>query len=98
MGLLFRNTDLNQSSIAVLLELCLFCCLPLCVGQVPGDAVQEVPKLLSGALRETRAWFRNVLKQKLLKEYLDHVTFTFFAELRVCHLLIMSVKRGFSAA
>nr|XP_030143221.3 LOW QUALITY PROTEIN: E3 ubiquitin-protein ligase RNF213 [Taeniopygia guttata] len=49
---------------------------------VPGDAVQEVPKLLSGALRETRAWFRNVLKQKLLKEYLDHVTFTFFTELR----------------
>ncbi|XP_053850563.1 E3 ubiquitin-protein ligase RNF213 [Vidua macroura] len=49
---------------------------------VPGDAVQEVPKLLSETLREARAWFRNVLKQKLLKEYLDHVTFTFFAELR----------------
>lgn len=59
------------------------------MGQVPGDAVQEVPKLLSGALREARAWFRNVLKEKLLKEYLNHVAFSLFSELRVCHLLIM---------
>ncbi|XP_038013112.1 E3 ubiquitin-protein ligase RNF213 isoform X2 [Motacilla alba alba] len=49
---------------------------------VSGDAVQEVPKLLSGALREARAWFRNVLKEKLLKEYLDHVAFSLFSELR----------------
>ncbi|KAM3660653.1 E3 ubiquitin-protein ligase RNF213 [Ammospiza maritima maritima] len=49
---------------------------------VPGDAVQEVPRLLSGALREARAWFRNVLKEKLLKEYLHHVAFSLFFELR----------------
>uniref|UniRef100_A0A8C0VAY7 Ring finger protein 213 n=1 Tax=Cyanistes caeruleus TaxID=156563 RepID=A0A8C0VAY7_CYACU len=49
---------------------------------VPGDAVQELAELLSGALRDTRTWFRNALKQKLLKEYLDHVTFSFYSELR----------------
>ncbi|KAM7035519.1 E3 ubiquitin-protein ligase RNF213 [Acridotheres tristis] len=49
---------------------------------VPGDAVQEVPKLLRGALRDARSWFRNSLNQKLLKEYLDHVAFSFFSELR----------------
>lgn len=51
---------------------------------VPGDAVQEAPvaELLSGALRDARTWFRNVLKQKLLKEYVDHVTFSFYTELQ----------------
>ncbi|XP_064251966.1 E3 ubiquitin-protein ligase RNF213 isoform X2 [Passer domesticus] len=49
---------------------------------VPGDAVQELPELLRGALREARTWFRNVLKEKLLKEYLDHVAFSLFFELR----------------
>ncbi|XP_068888584.1 E3 ubiquitin-protein ligase RNF213 isoform X3 [Aphelocoma coerulescens] len=51
---------------------------------VPGNAVQDVPvaELLSGALRDARTWFRNALKQKLLKEYLEHVTFSFYCELR----------------
>ncbi|XP_058708338.1 E3 ubiquitin-protein ligase RNF213 isoform X2 [Poecile atricapillus] len=49
---------------------------------VPGDAVQELAELLSGALKDTRTWFRNALKQKLLKEYLNHVTFSSHSELR----------------
>ncbi|XP_048179403.1 E3 ubiquitin-protein ligase RNF213 isoform X1 [Corvus hawaiiensis] len=50
---------------------------------VPGNAVQDVPvaELLSGALRDARTWFRNALKQKLLKEYLEHVTFSVHCEL-----------------
>ncbi|XP_056361664.1 E3 ubiquitin-protein ligase RNF213 [Oenanthe melanoleuca] len=50
---------------------------------VPGDAVQEDPEagLLHGALRDARAWFRTSLNQKLLKEYLEHVTFSFSSEL-----------------
>ncbi|XP_050764641.1 E3 ubiquitin-protein ligase RNF213 [Gymnogyps californianus] len=50
---------------------------------VPRDAVQEVPvvEVFIEALRETRTWFRNALNQKLLKEYLEHVTFSFCWEL-----------------
>lgn len=96
MGFLFINTDFTQLPVA-LLELCLFFCLPLCVGQVPGDAEQGVPvaELLSGALRDTRAWFRNALKEKMLQEHLEHVTFSSHPELQVCHL-IMAIKRGFT--
>ncbi|XP_074703437.1 E3 ubiquitin-protein ligase RNF213 isoform X1 [Strix aluco] len=52
--------------------------------QVPGDAVQEVAvvDVFTEALRDTRTWFRNALNQKLLKEYLEHVTFSFYWELR----------------
>lgn len=91
MGLLFRNTGLNQLSVALLLLNYVYVFCLLCVGQVPGDAVQDVPvaELLSGALRDTRTWFRNALKQKLLNEHLEHVTFSSHFELRVCHLLIM---------
>lgn len=88
LGFLFRNTDFSHLSVAVLLELCLFFCLPPLVGQVPGDAVQGVPvaEMLSGALRDTRTWFRNALKQKLLEERLEHVNFSSCFELQVCHL------------
>lgn len=70
------------------------------MGQVPGDAVEEVPvaKLLHGALKDAQNWFRTSSDQKLLQEYLDHVTFSLHSELWVCHLLIMSIKRGFSVA
>lgn len=100
LGLLFRNTHFTQLSVAALLELCLFFCLPLCVGQVPGDAEQGDPvaKLLSGALRDTRTWFRNALNQKLLVERLEHITFSFYYELLVCHLLIMAINRGFTGS
>ncbi|XP_065503793.1 E3 ubiquitin-protein ligase RNF213 [Caloenas nicobarica] len=49
---------------------------------VPSDAVQEVPvvEIFAEALRDVRTWFRNALNQKLLKEYLDHVAFSFFCE------------------
>ncbi|XP_039566699.1 E3 ubiquitin-protein ligase RNF213-like [Passer montanus] len=42
---------------------------------VSGDAVEEVPmeELLSGALKETRAWFGKVLHHKLLEKYPEHV-------------------------
>ncbi|XP_071287737.1 E3 ubiquitin-protein ligase RNF213-like isoform X2 [Agelaius tricolor] len=52
---------------------------------VPGDAVEEVPmeELLSGALKEARAWFRKVLDHKLLKKHSDHVIFSFSSELEV---------------
>ncbi|KFQ63818.1 E3 ubiquitin-protein ligase RNF213, partial [Pelecanus crispus] len=45
---------------------------------VPRDAVQEVPEVevFSEALRDTRTWFRNVLNQKLLKDYPEPVTFS----------------------
>ncbi|XP_061866845.1 E3 ubiquitin-protein ligase RNF213 isoform X2 [Colius striatus] len=51
---------------------------------VPGAAVQEdaVGDVFSEALRHARTWFRNVLNQKLLKEHLDCVTFSFPWELR----------------
>ncbi|KAM6050451.1 E3 ubiquitin-protein ligase RNF213 isoform 2-T2 [Chlamydotis macqueenii] len=51
---------------------------------VPRDAVQEVPvvKVFSEALRDTQTWFRNALNQKLLKEHLELVTFTFYSELK----------------
>ncbi|XP_042658256.1 E3 ubiquitin-protein ligase RNF213 isoform X2 [Tyto alba] len=50
----------------------------------PGDAVQEVAvvEVFTEALRDTRTWFRNALNKKLLEEHLDHVTFSFFWELR----------------
>lgn len=87
-------------SVAVLLELWFFFCPPLCVRQVPGDAVAEVPvaELLHRALRDAQTWFRTSSNMKLLKEYMDHVTFSLDFELSVCHLLIMSIKRGFSVA
>ncbi|KAM3672048.1 LOW QUALITY PROTEIN: E3 ubiquitin-protein ligase RNF213-like [Ammospiza maritima maritima] len=52
---------------------------------VPGDAVEEVPmeELLSGALREARAWFRKVLDRKLLEKHSDNVIFSFSPELEV---------------
>ncbi|KAK4812085.1 hypothetical protein QYF61_026917 [Mycteria americana] len=52
--------------------------------QVPRDDVQEVPvvEVFSEALRDTRTWFRNTLNQNLLKEHLDHVTFSSCWELR----------------
>ncbi|XP_059700093.1 E3 ubiquitin-protein ligase RNF213-like isoform X2 [Haemorhous mexicanus] len=52
---------------------------------VPGNAVEEVPmeELLSGALREARAWFTKVLDRKLLEKYQDHVIFSFSFELQV---------------
>lgn len=63
----------------------------LCVQQVPSDAVQEVPmaEVFAEALRDVRAWFRNALNQKLVKEYVDHVAFFIFSEPQVCHLLII---------
>ncbi|XP_026716672.1 E3 ubiquitin-protein ligase RNF213 isoform X2 [Athene cunicularia] len=50
----------------------------------PGDAVQGVAvvEAFTEALRDTRTWFRNALNEKLLKEYLEHVTFSFYWELR----------------
>ncbi|KAM4890524.1 E3 ubiquitin-protein ligase RNF213 [Sylvia borin] len=51
---------------------------------VPGGAEQgpAVAELLSGALRDTRTWFRNALKKKLLDEHLEHVTFSSSSELQ----------------
>ncbi|KFV07669.1 E3 ubiquitin-protein ligase RNF213, partial [Pterocles gutturalis] len=51
---------------------------------VPRDAVQEVAveEVFLKALTDARTWFRNVLNEKLLKEYLEHVTFSFHWELR----------------
>ncbi|XP_041331790.1 E3 ubiquitin-protein ligase RNF213-like, partial [Pyrgilauda ruficollis] len=51
---------------------------------VSGDAVEEVPmeELLSGALKETRAWFGKVLHHKLLEKYSGRV-FSFSSELGV---------------
>ncbi|KAM6317270.1 E3 ubiquitin-protein ligase RNF213 isoform 4-T4 [Podargus strigoides] len=50
---------------------------------VPKDAMQEVPvvEVFNDALRGTRTWFKNALDQKLLKEHLEHVTFSFPREL-----------------
>ncbi|XP_068269102.1 E3 ubiquitin-protein ligase RNF213 [Nyctibius grandis] len=50
---------------------------------VPRDAVQDVPVLevFSEALRDVQTWFRNAVNQTLLKEHLEHVTFTFHWEL-----------------
>ncbi|XP_075025423.1 E3 ubiquitin-protein ligase RNF213 isoform X2 [Calonectris borealis] len=50
---------------------------------VPRDSVQDVPvvEVFSEALRDTRTWFRNVLNQKLLKEYVEPVMFSFSWEL-----------------
>ncbi|KFP69206.1 E3 ubiquitin-protein ligase RNF213, partial [Acanthisitta chloris] len=51
---------------------------------VPRGAVREDPvvEVFSDALRDTRTWFRNTLHQKLLKEHLEHVTFSLYWELR----------------
>uniref|UniRef100_A0A8B9G672 RING-type E3 ubiquitin transferase n=1 Tax=Amazona collaria TaxID=241587 RepID=A0A8B9G672_9PSIT len=51
---------------------------------VPRDAVQEVPvvEVFTGALRETRTWFRNALKEKLVKEHSEYVMFSFHWELQ----------------
>ncbi|KAM6403591.1 E3 ubiquitin-protein ligase RNF213-like [Rhynochetos jubatus] len=47
-------------------------------------AVPEVPvvEVFSEALRDTRTWFRKALNQNLLKEYLEHMTFSLYWELR----------------
>ncbi|XP_040438107.1 E3 ubiquitin-protein ligase RNF213 isoform X1 [Falco naumanni] len=52
--------------------------------KVPRDAVQEVlvVEVFNEALRETRTWFKNTLNQKLLKEYVDYVVFSFSWEPR----------------
>ncbi|XP_061232976.1 E3 ubiquitin-protein ligase RNF213 isoform X3 [Neopsephotus bourkii] len=51
---------------------------------VPGGAVQEAPmvKTFTEALKETRTWFRNVLKEKLVKEQLEYMMFSFYWELQ----------------
>lgn len=62
--------------------------------QVPSDAVQEVPvvEVFAEALRHVRAWFRNALNQKLLKEYVEHVAFSFSYEPQVCHFLTIRIR------
>ncbi|KAM9281709.1 E3 ubiquitin-protein ligase RNF213 isoform 3-T4 [Morus bassanus] len=54
---------------------------------VPRDAVQEVSvvEVFREALRDTRTWFRSALDKKLLKEYPEHVTFSFSWEPRAWH-------------
>ncbi|XP_074967750.1 E3 ubiquitin-protein ligase RNF213 [Phalacrocorax aristotelis] len=54
---------------------------------VSRDAVQEISvvEVFDETLRDTRTWFRNALDKKLLKEYLEHVTFSFSWELRAWH-------------
>ncbi|KFP92242.1 E3 ubiquitin-protein ligase RNF213, partial [Apaloderma vittatum] len=49
-----------------------------------GDAVREVSlaEVFAEVLRDTRTWFRNTLKQNLLKEHLAHVSFSFYWELQ----------------
>ncbi|XP_033923494.1 LOW QUALITY PROTEIN: E3 ubiquitin-protein ligase RNF213 [Melopsittacus undulatus] len=51
---------------------------------VPGDAVQNAPmvEVFTEALRETRTWFRNALKEKLVKEHSEYVKFSFYWELQ----------------
>ncbi|XP_064532292.1 E3 ubiquitin-protein ligase RNF213 isoform X2 [Pseudopipra pipra] len=51
---------------------------------VPREAVQESPvgEMFRGALRDTRTWFRNTLRERLLKESLEHVMFSVPWELR----------------
>ncbi|KFO76313.1 E3 ubiquitin-protein ligase RNF213, partial [Cuculus canorus] len=58
---------------------------------VPRDAEEEVPvvEVFSEALKDTRTWFRNALNQKLLKESLEHVIFTFHWELRAWHEFVI---------
>ncbi|KFQ30086.1 E3 ubiquitin-protein ligase RNF213, partial [Mesitornis unicolor] len=57
---------------------------------VPRDAVKEVPvvEVFNEALRDTRTWFRNALNEKLLKEYLEHVTFSFHWELLAWNVFV----------
>lgn len=46
-------------------------------------------EVFTEALRETRTWFRNALKEKLVKEHSEYVMFSFYWELQVCHLIII---------
>ncbi|KFQ98650.1 E3 ubiquitin-protein ligase RNF213, partial [Nipponia nippon] len=57
---------------------------------VPRGAVQEakVVDVFSEALRETQTWFRNVLNQKLLKEYSEDVVFSFNWELQAWDVFV----------
>ncbi|XP_030361798.1 E3 ubiquitin-protein ligase RNF213 isoform X3 [Strigops habroptila] len=51
---------------------------------VPRDAVQELPvvEVFTEALRDTRTWFRNALKGKLVKQHSEYVMFSFPWELQ----------------
>ncbi|XP_071430029.1 E3 ubiquitin-protein ligase RNF213 isoform X2 [Pithys albifrons albifrons] len=57
---------------------------------VPRDAVQESPvgNTFSEALRDARTWFRNTLKEKLLREYQHHVTFCLRWELKAWNTFV----------
>ncbi|XP_064006836.1 E3 ubiquitin-protein ligase RNF213 [Pogoniulus pusillus] len=54
---------------------------------IPGDAAEEVPgrEVFIEALTNTRNWFKGTLKQKLLKEGLEPVRFSFAWELEAWH-------------
>ncbi|XP_066836382.1 E3 ubiquitin-protein ligase RNF213 isoform X3 [Anser cygnoides] len=49
---------------------------------VRDETIQEAPvvEVFNETLRHTRAWFRNALSQKLLREVIQHVSFSFFKE------------------
>uniref|UniRef100_A0A669PUC8 RING-type E3 ubiquitin transferase n=2 Tax=Phasianus colchicus TaxID=9054 RepID=A0A669PUC8_PHACC len=48
--------------------------------EVLSDGTALLVEVLNATLTHARAWFKNALNQKLLKEHLCHVTFTFNAE------------------
>lgn len=52
----------------------------------------SVVQVFTEALRDTQTWFRNTLNKKLLKEHMEHVTFSFSWELQVHCLLKYELK------
>lgn len=89
---LFRNIYLK--SVAVPLEL-IFLFFFTCVQQVlSNETALENPleEVLSATLTHARAWFKNALSQKLLKEHYRHVVFTFNTEPEVCQLPLIRMK------